>query len=141
MSQVGEDQPTTVADVPASTEPRLEEETETKLATEPHSSNAESHEPPSTEGEQTYTEMATSAATSAAATATAAATGVKDSVFSMFGGGGAKEKRVEKEDDAAKNEPSGSSKAVKEKEAEEDVCLPIQICYLRAKNCARHFIA
>ena len=68
-----------------------------------------------TDGKQTYVDMASNAATSASA----AATGVKDSVFSMFGGGGAKEKRVETEDDAAKDEPSGSAKAAKDKEDEE----------------------
>ncbi|KEF53089.1 uncharacterized protein A1O9_10997 [Exophiala aquamarina CBS 119918] len=47
-------------------------------------------------------------------TATAAATGVKDSVFSMFGGGAKKEKKVEDDDDDAKDEPSGSSKAKKD---------------------------
>lgn len=60
-----------------------------------------------------YTEAATSAASTAASTATAAASGVKDSVFSMFGGGAKKEKKPE-EDEA--DEPSGSSKAKKEEE-------------------------
>ncbi|KAL9599764.1 MAG: hypothetical protein Q9219_003647 [cf. Caloplaca sp. 3 TL-2023] len=53
----------------------------------------------------TYTEMAQSAATSA----TTAAAGVKDNVFSMFGGGAKKEKKEEPADDPT--EPSGSSKA------------------------------
>ncbi|KAI4243579.1 MAG: hypothetical protein L6R40_003403 [Gallowayella cf. fulva] len=61
----------------------------------------------------TYTEMAQSATTSA----TSAAAGVKDSVFSMFGGGAKKEKREEPEDAAA--ETSGSSKAKREAEAAE----------------------
>lgn len=60
----------------------------------------------------TYTEMATSAANSA----TSAAVGVKDNVFSMFGGGAKKEKKVEPEDDF--HEASGSSKAQKSAEAE-----------------------
>ncbi len=63
-----------------------------------------------------YTDIATSAATSAATTATAAAVGVKDNVFSMFGGGAKKEKKEEA------NEPedrSGSSKAKKDAEAAE----------------------
>merc|ERR1712169_153653 len=47
-----------------------------------------------------------------------AATGVKDSVFSMFGGGAKKERKVE-EDEGAKDEPSGSSKAKKEDEDED----------------------
>lgn len=62
--------------------------------------------------QQTYTEMASNAT----ANATAAAAGVKDSVFSMFGGGAKKEKKVEPEDD--EDEPSGSSKA-KKADAEE----------------------
>lgn len=57
-------------------------------------------------------------ASNAASTATAAATGVKDSVFSMFGGGGKKEKKAD-EDDEGKDEPSGSSKAKKEAEDDE----------------------
>lgn len=60
----------------------------------------------------TYSEMATTAATSA----TSAAVGVKDNVFSMFGGGAKKEKKVEPEDDV--HEASGSSKAQKAAEAD-----------------------
>ncbi|KAL9606808.1 MAG: hypothetical protein Q9179_000016 [Wetmoreana sp. 5 TL-2023] len=60
-----------------------------------------------------YTEMAQSAATSA----TAAAAGVKDNVFSMFGGGAKKEKKEEPEDAAA--EASGSAKAKRDAEAAE----------------------
>lgn len=59
----------------------------------------------------TYTEMAQSAATSA----TNAAAGVKDNVFSMFGGGAKKEKKEEPVDDAA--ETSGSAKAKRDAEA------------------------
>jgi len=55
----------------------------------------------------TYTEAATNAAT-----------GVKDSVFSMFGGGAKKEKKEEKDD---VDEPSGSSKATKAAAAADDV--------------------
>ncbi|KAI4197289.1 MAG: hypothetical protein LQ350_006017 [Teloschistes chrysophthalmus] len=61
----------------------------------------------------TYTEMAQSAATSA----TNAAAGVKDNVFSMFGGGAKKEKKEEAVDDAA--ETSGSAKAKRDAEAAE----------------------
>ncbi|KAL8658664.1 MAG: hypothetical protein Q9226_000834 [Calogaya cf. arnoldii] len=61
----------------------------------------------------TYTEMAQSATTSASS----AAAGVKDSVFSMFGGGAKKEKREDPEDAAA--ETSGSSKSKRDAEAAE----------------------
>ena len=59
----------------------------------------------------TYTEMATNAAGSA----TTAAAGVKDSVFSMFGGGAKKEKKEEPEGET--EDRSGSSKAKKDAEA------------------------
>jgi Ran-binding protein 1 len=49
-----------------------------------------------------------------AGVATGAASAVKDSVFSMFGGGPKKEKKAEEE---AVDEPSGSSKAQAEKKA------------------------
>ncbi|KAL2048170.1 hypothetical protein N7G274_000081 [Stereocaulon virgatum] len=65
----------------------------------------------------TYTEMASNAASNAASTAGTAAVGVKDSVFSMFGGGAKKEKK----DDAGEEEDrSGSSKAMKDKEVEKE---------------------
>ncbi|MCJ1263070.1 hypothetical protein MMC22_002940 [Lobaria immixta] len=63
-------------------------------------------------GKGTYTELASSAATFG----TTAALGVKNEVFSMFGGGAKKEKKVEPEDDDV--EASGSSKAQKAAEAE-----------------------
>lgn len=63
-----------------------------------------------------YTEIATNAASTAASSATAVAAGVKDNVFSMFGGGVKKEKKEDAEDGA--DEPSGSSKAKKEAEGE-----------------------
>ena len=66
---------------------------------------------------QSYTALASSAAGTAAETATNAATGVKDTMFSMFGGGAKKEAS----DGAAKDEEqdrSGSAKALKEKEKE-----------------------
>ena len=84
-------------------------EEETKLATNPIGTGSSTDEKPAT-----YTDMASNAATAAATTATAAATGVKDSVFSMFGGGAKKETPVQ--DDDAANDRSGSAKAMKEKE-------------------------
>ncbi|KAL9138399.1 MAG: hypothetical protein Q9175_000382 [Cornicularia normoerica] len=60
-----------------------------------------------------YTEMASNAAGSA----TTAAAGVKDSVFSMFGGGAKKEKKEEPEGET--EDRSGSSKAKKDAEAAE----------------------
>ncbi len=65
-------------------------------------------------------------ASTAASTASAAASGVKDSVFSMFGGGARKEKKVEEEDEEARNEPSGSSKAQKKDADAEEVLIWIQ---------------
>ena len=65
-------------------------------------------------GKTSYTDMATSAATSAATTASAAAVGVKDNVFSMFGGGAKKER---KEEIDVPEDRSGSSKAKKDDEA------------------------
>lgn len=80
-------------------------------ATETAATPIATQEDPAAKSEQTsYTEMA-SAATSSA---TSAAVGVKDSVFSMFGGGAKKEK---KEDDEVQDR-SGSSKAKKEAEQE-----------------------
>jgi len=64
----------------------------------------------------TLTEQATTAATSAASTVTTAASGVAENVFSMFGGGPKKEK-VEDED---RGDNSGSAKAQKQKEADEN---------------------
>ena len=107
-----EAKPTPSADQTASSEPKLAED-ETKLATNPVGD--ESKEAPN--AGPTYTESATNVATSAATSASAAAAGVKDSVFSMFGGGGKKE--VKKDEDEGKDEPSGSSKAQKDAEDEE----------------------
>ena len=67
---------------------------------------------------QSYAGMATSAAGTAAETATNAAVGVKDTMFSMFGGGAKKDTG----DDAAQDEEqdrSGSAKAQKEKAKEQ----------------------
>lgn len=98
---------------------------EAPSTTSPTAAATESIE--STEGKPaTYTEMASNAAVGAGT----AAAGVKDSVFSMFGGGAKKEKNEEPEGDVDR---SGSSKAVKEKEEKakgegedggEGVCLP-----------------
>lgn len=62
------------------------------------------------------TEQATSAASTAATTVTSAASGVAENVFSMFGGGPKKEKV----DDEDRGENSGSAKAQKAKDAEEN---------------------
>jgi len=96
-------EPTPSADQQASSEPRLAEQ-ETELATNPK--GTEDSTAPAADDK--------SAVSKASEAASSAATGVKDSVFSMFGGGAKKEKKVE-EDDA--NEPSGSSKG---KNADED---------------------
>lgn len=104
----------------ASSEPRLVED-ETKLATNPKGNESLEAEKPAA----TYVELGTQAATTAASTATAAAStataaaaNMKDNVFSMFGGGAKKEKKEEEEET---NEPSGSSKAKKDAEGEDDV--------------------
>lgn len=123
MSQASEDQSTPLGQTPASSEPQLAE-TETKLATNPSGSEAESSKDTlATDNKPTYTDMASDVAGSA----TAAAAGVKDSVFSMFGGGGTKEKKVE-EDKAEDNERSGSAKAAKDKEAEEEEVSAAGVC-------------
>ena len=118
----------------ASSEPRLAEE-ETKLATNPAGTESSTDEKPATSADEqpatstkeepttndekpaTYTDMASNAASTVASSATTAAAGVKDSVFSMFGGGEKKETKVQ--DDDAVNDRSGSAKAQKEKEDEE----------------------
>lgn len=107
MSDATETKPTPSADQTASSDLRPAQH-ETNLVQNPLGD-------PSTEAPKSasVTDTATNAASSVASTATAAASGVKDSVFSMFGGGAKKEKKVE-EDDDAKDEPSGSSKAKKE---------------------------
>lgn len=96
------------------TEPRLAE-TETKLVTNPIGSDG------TTETKSTSTEEPKAApigfAGYATNTASNAAAGVKDSVFSMFGGGPKKEKKDDEDDKDDKDEPSGSSKAQK-KDAE-----------------------
>lgn len=68
--------------------------------------------------QSTYTGMATSAVSNVATTATTAAAGVKDNVFSMFGGGAKKDKK--EEEDTKNQDRSGSSKAQKDAGAEDD---------------------
>lgn len=68
--------------------------------------------------QSTYTGMATSAVSNVATTASTAAAGVKDNVFSMFGGGAKKDKKDE--DDTKDQDRSGSSKAQKDAGAEDD---------------------
>lgn len=83
-------------------------EQETKLATNPK--GTEDSTTPATGDDK-------SVVSKAADTASQAATGVKDSVFSMFGGGAKKEKKPEEDDDA--NDRSGSAKAKKAEDDEE----------------------
>ncbi|KAK5456153.1 Ran GTPase binding protein Sbp1 [Exophiala xenobiotica] len=116
MSDATEAKQTPSADQTASSEPRLAQH-ETNLVQNPLG-NSSSEAPASETKSSTVAETAANAATSAANTASAAATGVKDSVFSMFGGGAKKERKVE-DDEGAKDEPSGSSKAKKEDEDED----------------------
>ncbi|MCJ1298687.1 single stranded nucleic acid binding protein [Hypocenomyce scalaris] len=90
---------------------------------DPTEEQAASSEPKSAQPEATATEGSTPATYTemvgnVASSATSAAAGVKDNVFSMFGGGAKKEKKEEPEDDP--EEASGSSKAKKDAEAEDD---------------------
>jgi len=102
-----------MADLTASSEPKLEKK-ETELATNPlHGEGAEKKDAPAA----TLTEQASSVATTAASTVTNAASGVADNVFSMFGGGAKKEKKDEEED---RGDNSGSAKAQKAAAAEEN---------------------
>lgn len=100
------------------TEPKLAE-SETKPTPNPDDAEAgvASNNAPATEGKSAVSDVTSTVVSSA----TAAATGVKDSMFSMFGGGVKKEKKVEEEDEEAKNEPSGSSKAQKKDADAEEV--------------------
>lgn len=84
-------------------------EEEPKSSDQPH----ETHQEPAAEkGKSSITELASSAAT----TATTAALGMKDNVFSMFGGGAKKEKKEPKDEP---EEASGSAKAQKEQKESE----------------------
>ncbi|EXJ75135.1 uncharacterized protein A1O5_01831 [Cladophialophora psammophila CBS 110553] len=120
MADSADAKPTPSADQTASSDLRPVEQ-ETNLVTNPlgdPSSEGAAKDAQETKS-TTYTETAAKAASTAASTASAAATGVKDSVFSMFGGGAKKERKVE-EDDNAKDEPSGSSKAQKKEDEDEE---------------------
>ena len=106
----------------ASTEPKLAQQ-ETDLVTHPKGdeSSTTEQQPP------TITEQASNVA----ATVTSTAANMKDSVFSMFGGGVKKEKKQGPEDEV--NEPSGSNKAKKEaekKEADGDEDVSCLCCYV-----------
>lgn len=96
----------------------------TAPAPEGKDSESQNHEATPEKGKGTYAELASSAATFG----TTAAVGVKNEVFSMFGGGVKKEKKVEPDDHDV--EASGSSKAKKavEAEAEGEVSKPIRHC-------------
>ncbi|KAL8930596.1 MAG: hypothetical protein Q9208_000466 [Pyrenodesmia sp. 3 TL-2023] len=98
-----EEQDPSTASKPVETEP------ETTTPKYPQEASTKSED----KSQATYTGMAQSAA----ASATTAVAGVKDNVFSMFGGGAKKEKKEEPADDPS--EPSGSSKAKREAEAAE----------------------
>ena len=104
--------PTTATEQSALTEsdpaPKSTNE-EPATSDQPHEAHPEAA---AEKGKSTITELASSAAT----TATTAALGMKDNVFSMFGGGAKKEKKEEPKDDP--DEASGSAKAQKESEAE-----------------------
>lgn len=107
-----------VDEQPASNNPNTTQDTRGSEAP----SQLAANEPAVDNNKSTYTGMAASAATSA----TSAAVGVKDNLFSMFGGGAKKEKKEEPENDP--EEVSGSSKqAQKENEAEGEVGLMISI--------------
>jgi Ran-binding protein 1 len=129
MSDATEAKPTPSATQSASSEPRIAKD-ETEMLKNP-SGDASTEAP---NKHESYAETATNAASNVASTATAAAAGVKDSVFSMFGGGAKKEKKVEGDDDA-KDEPSGSSKAKKEDD-EVQLPKPLQI-HLTNSSCRR----
>ena len=88
-----------------------EESKKTLSSTESDATKSATNNDPST---QSYTGMASSAAGSAAETATNAAAGVKDTMFSMFGGGSKKDTKADKPSED--EDRSGSQKALKEKE-------------------------
>ena len=101
-------------EAPTSEQPVHAETKGEETATRPAENTSGTRETTGEEPKATYTDMASSAATSAAT----AATGVKDSVFSMFGGGAKKETKDEAEEP---EDRSGSAKAQKEAEGEEEV--------------------
>ena len=106
--------------------------TESKTTTEPKATEKATATVDAPENSKANTEQSTYSGLASAATssATNAAVGVKDSVFSMFGGGAKKDKR---EDDETQDR-SGSSKAQKEAEGEdEEVLSPVcsvLVCWL-----------
>ena len=89
--------------------------------TEPNKDAPEATSPTDTAdatSKSSYTNMASSAAGTATETATNAAVGVKDTMFSMFGGGGKRESKDEK--GTEEEDRSGSAKVQKEKEKEKE---------------------
>ena len=100
----------------ADTDTKLDLSEDQTTSSKPRSAEHEAKTTEEDAGKTTYTGMATSAAASAATTATATAAGVKDNVFSMFGGGAKKEK---KEDPDEPEDRSGSLKSKKEAEVVE----------------------
>ncbi|KIW12002.1 hypothetical protein PV08_09276 [Exophiala spinifera] len=99
MSDAAEVKPTPSADQTASSEPRLAED-ETKLVQNPLG-DPSTEAPAGEDKSSSVTETAANAASNAASTASAAASGVKDSVFSMFGGGAKKERKDKAEEEEA----------------------------------------
>ncbi len=99
------------AEQPGSSEPVLDSKLKQEEPTSAEPAQDAHNEPVAEKGKSSISELASSAASSA----TTAALGMKDNVFSMFGGGAKKEKK-EPEDDV--DEASGSAKAKKESEAE-----------------------
>ena len=105
---------------PSVTQPALMSTAESQSDSRVAQSEGSSQTTAAIEGQQsTYAGMATSVAGSAAETATNAAVGVKDTMFSMFGGGGKKEVKDEKAGEGEEDR-SGSAKAAKEKEKEKE---------------------
>lgn len=104
MAETKPEAATSTEEPPSNTAPTTEPKTEETSTT------ATDNDAPAS----SYTEMATNAASGVAGTATTAAAGMKDSVFSMFGGGAKKEKAPE---EAGETDRSGSSKAHKDAEA------------------------
>ncbi|KAI9842164.1 MAG: hypothetical protein M1837_007451 [Sclerophora amabilis] len=96
-----------VAQHESAAEPKLAK-TETDLATKPANSESKDEKPVE---EQTATGKAASFASSAA-------TGVKDNMFSMFGGGNKEKKKEEVEE--VEEESGSSKKAVNKEEVEEE---------------------
>lgn len=110
-TDLGDSKQATITEQPASSKAdQNSKSTEEELKSTDQSQETH-HEPVAEKGTSTITGFASSAAT----TATSAALGMKDNVFSMFGGGAKKEKKETVDDP---EEPSGSAKAQKEAKAE-----------------------